>query len=94
MSTLLPGVEVTPAGAPQPADRVLAALAEVLTELGDIPHARVIMAAAVLAHQQPDLTPREAAGLAANDTRDERARTAWNEAQQMLTLAEQAVDRG
>ncbi|SFK91543.1 hypothetical protein SAMN05216275_14110 [Streptosporangium canum] len=95
--TVLPGadgVEVTPAGTPQPAERVLAALAEVLTELGDIQHSRVIMAAAVLAHQQPDLTAREAAELTVNDTRDERARAAWNEARQMLALAEQAVDRG
>ncbi|MET8334430.1 hypothetical protein [Streptosporangium canum] len=95
--TVLPGadgVDVTPTGVAQPADRIIAALAEVLTDLGDIPHARVIMAAAVLAHQQPDLTPREAAGLAATDAWDERARAAWNEARQMLTLAAEQSEDG
>lgn len=70
-----------------PADRILAAVAQALTDLNDIRHGRVIMAAAVLAHQQPELTASEAVETAANDTTGEHAHTAWAEGCRLLDAA-------
>ncbi|WP_326646582.1 hypothetical protein OG884_18310 [Streptosporangium sp. NBC_01755] len=77
--------------APQPADRVLAAVAQVLVYLGDVPHDRVIMAAAVLARRQPELTSEQAVITAANGMWDADARAAWNEGRKLLDEAEARV---
>lgn len=70
-----------------PADRILAAVAQAITDLWDVRHGRVIMAAAVLAHQQPELTASQAVETAANDTTGEHAHTAWAEGCRLLDVA-------
>lgn len=72
-------------------DRVLAALATALSTLNDVRHERVIMTAAVLAHQRHELTPGEAADMAANDCSGETTRAAWAEATRLLDGAALAV---
>ncbi|RCG21938.1 hypothetical protein DQ384_36370 [Sphaerisporangium album] len=69
------------------ADRILAAVAETLIQLGDVSHGRVIMAAAVLASRH-ELTPREVAEMAAADSHSEVARAAWAEGKRLLAAAD------
>src|SRR5690349_6384651 len=87
----LRGAGMSAEAAPQSVDRVLAAVAQVLVYLGDVPHDRVIMAAAVLAHRKPELTSEQAVIIAANEMGDADARDAWNEGLKLLDEAEARV---
>ncbi|WP_326646104.1 hypothetical protein OG884_15745 [Streptosporangium sp. NBC_01755] len=92
-----PALLAAPTGQPAPTtagpDRVLAALAAALSTLNDVRHERVIMTAAVLAHRH-ELTPQEAAEMAANDCSGETTRSAWAEATRLLDGAALAVAGG
>ncbi|MEO3860962.1 hypothetical protein [Acrocarpospora sp. B8E8] len=75
-------------GHTSPADRILASLAEVLTDLGSVDPKNVIMAAAVLASRH-ELTPVECSDMARNDCWGEVTGAAWREAKRLLGAAEE-----
>ncbi len=87
--TAAPGRARLHPGRPGAAYRVLAAVAAVLTQLGDVRHDRVIMAAAVLA-SRGGLTPAECADQAANGGPGVDA--AWDEGKQLLVTAQELAE--
>ncbi|MEV4059688.1 hypothetical protein [Nonomuraea dietziae] len=75
-----------PAPSDQRADRVLAALARVLIDIGNPSHAHVIMAAALLA-ERDELDAREVSEMIRAERRGTAAAYAWCEALRILSEA-------